>query len=294
MADGGKDISAKPTEEVSVQELFGLETPMKVRAFAEAADRLGVDVDAERLPETGSAELRHAARAFNTMADRMGRLLADRGQMVAAISHDLRTMLTRLRLRSELIDDPVQRDKAFADLDQMTQMVNASLAFARDDAKRETRTPLDLARLLQSLVDDHADAGAEARYEGPESVVIRGQPTGLRRVFDNLIGNALAYAGDVTVRLTAPTGRHPQQAVTVEVIDHGPGIPADRREDVFATFVRLEGSRSRDTGGTGLGLAVARGIVRAHGGDITLTDTPGGGLTGAITLPTTTTATMRL
>ena len=248
--------------------------------FAEAADRLGVDLRAPPLPEHGSRELRKAAHAFNQMQDRLRRLIDDRTMMLAAISHDLRTVLTRLTLRAEFIDDPQQREKAVADIDEMRSMLDASLSFARDDTAEEARTSVDLSSLLQSLCDDLADAGNAVEYEGPARLPYWSQPVALRRVFANLIGNALKYGVEAAVTAAPKDG-----GVVVEIADRGPGIPTDKREQVFAPFYRLEGSRSRETGGTGLGLSVARGIVRRHGGDITMHDRPGGGLLVRVTLP---------
>lgn len=248
--------------------------------FAEAADRLGVDLRAPPLPEHGSRELRKAARAFNQMQDRLRRLIDDRTMMLAAISHDLRTVLTRLKLRAEFIDDPQQHDKAVADIDEMRAMLDASLSFAREDTAEEQRTSVDLSSLLQSLCDDLADAGSKVAFEGPTRLAYWSQPVAMRRAFANLIGNALKYGNEAHV-----IARHAQGGVTVEIGDRGPGIPAAMREQVFAPFFRLEGSRSRETGGTGLGLSVARSVIRRHGGDITLQDREGGGLLVRVTLP---------
>lgn len=248
--------------------------------FAEAADRLGVDLRAPPLPEHGSRELRKAANAFNRMQDRLRRLVDDRTMMLAAISHDLRTVLTRLTLRAEFIEDRQQREKAIDDIHEMRTMLDASLSFARDDTAEEVRTSVDLSSLLQSLCDDLADAGHEASFSGPIRLPYWSQPVALRRVFANLIDNALKYGGKAEV-----TARESDGGVIVEIADRGPGIPADMREQVFAPFFRLERSRSRETGGTGLGLSVARSIVRRHGGDVALTDREGGGLTVRVTLP---------
>jgi signal transduction histidine kinase len=248
--------------------------------FAEAADRLGVDLRAPPLPEHGSRELRKAAHAFNQMQDRLRRLIDDRTMMLAAISHDLRTVLTRLKLRAEFIYDPQQRDKAVADIDEMRAMLDASLSFAREDTVEEHRTSVDLSSLLQSLCDDLADAGSKVTYEGPARLAYWSQPVAMRRAFTNLIGNALKYGNEAHV-----IARHEHGGVTVEVGDRGPGIPEDMREQVFAPFFRLEGSRSRETGGNGLGLSVARSVIRRHGGDISLHDREGGGLLVRVTLP---------
>ena len=248
--------------------------------FAKAADRFGRDMDADPLDEKGAPEMRRAARAFNTMQARLKRFIADRALMVAAVSHDLRTMLTRLRLRAEFIDDEEQRKKAFTDLDDMAAMLNATLAFARDDAADEPTEPVDLASLVSSLCDDLSDAGQQVTYDGPASAVLTLRPRAMRRVFANLLDNAVKYGELADVTLTDETDR-----VIVTVADRGPGIPFHQREDVFRPFFRLEESRNRETGGTGLGLAVVRGIVHRHGGDIELKDRDGGGLEVVVMLP---------
>jgi signal transduction histidine kinase len=256
--------------------------------FAAAAERLGLDPEAPELPEDGPRELRAATRAFNAMQGRLARFVADRTQMVAAMSHDLRTPLTRLRLRAELVDDEDMQRRMLADLDEMQAMIDATLAFARDDAKREPRGPLDLAAMLQSLCDDRADAGQAASYDGPLHVTVLGRPVALRRALANLIDNALAYGGSARVTLTADpagSGGGVTGGVTAEVADDGPGVPPDQLEKVFQPFYRVDASRSRDTGGVGLGLSTARTIVRGHGGDVTLTNRPEGGLTARVVLP---------
>ncbi|MFO1349315.1 MAG: ATP-binding protein [Gammaproteobacteria bacterium] len=217
--------------------------------FAAAAARLGTDVAAPPLAEAGPAEIRQAAHAFNTMQSRIQRFVEDRTLMLAAISHDLRTALTRLRLRAEFIDDPEQSRKAQTDLDEMQTMLDATLDFARDDNAAEAVTPLDLAVLLQSLCEDLADAGHDAHYHGPAQLRFDGRPVALRRVFANLIDNALRYGGAADVTLAEE-----EAGVCVEIADHGPGIPMDLREQVFAPFFRLEASRSRATGARGWGL----------------------------------------
>jgi len=217
---------------------------------------------------------------LNEMQGRIRRFVEDRTRMLAAISHDLRTMLTRLSLRAEYIDDPEQRAKALKDLAEMEEMLAATLAFARDDAKAEARTPVDLAALLADLADDLAEAGHKAAYAGPRACTVHARPTALRRAFTNVLNNAVAYGGAAEVALTEGDG-----AVRVTVSDRGPGIPDPLKEQVFAPFYRVETSRSRETGGTGLGLSVALDIVRAHGGDIALSDREGGGLVVTVTLP---------
>jgi len=224
--------------------------------------------------------VRRAAQAFNIMQGRVRRLVEDRTQMLAAISHDLRTPITRLRLRAEFVDDDVQRDKMLSDLDEMERMIASTLAFARDDAAREIRRPTDIAALVQGLVEDLVATGIEASYAGPESLVMRARPMGLKRAVANLLDNAGKYGKRARVRLEARPGD-----VLVVIDDDGPGIAEGDREMVFAPFVRLETSRSRDTGGTGLGLSIARAGIRAHGGDIQLANRPEGGLRVTVELP---------
>jgi hypothetical protein len=256
-----------------------------VRLLAAAADRLGRDVNAPPLEETGPVEVRTAAHAFNEMAARIRRFVADRTQMLAAIGHDLRTPITRLRLRAEFMDDDEQRRKMLADLDEMEQMIAATLAFARDDAAAEPASPIDIAALCRTVADEAADARPELAeaisYSGPERLVVRARPVALKRAMANLVTNALAYGGAARLTLSPPEGG----AVRLAVEDDGPGIPESEMENVFAPFRRLEGSRNRETGGTGLGLTITRNILRAHGGDVTLRNRPGGGLTAVASLP---------
>ena len=248
--------------------------------FSAAAERLGTDVNAAPLAEAGPTEIRRAAHAFNQMQGRIRRFVDDRTLMLAAISHDLRTSLTRLKLRTEFIDNQEQQRKANADIDEMQTMLAETLAFARDDTLAESTTPVDLVGLLQSLCDDLADSGHTVTFDGPARLPFACRPVALRRAFDNLIRNAAIYASEAAVTLAVGEGD-----IVVTVADRGPGISADMREKVFAPFFRLEESRSRETGGVGLGLTVARNIVRHHGGDITLDDRPGGGLIARIILP---------
>ncbi len=248
--------------------------------FARAAERLGLDVNAPPLAEEGPREVRRAARAFNDMQKRLRAFVKDRTQMLAAISHDLRTPITRLRLRAEFIEDEEQRARMLADLEQMEAMIAATLAFAGDEAAAEARKPFDLAVLLNDLCEDAAEAGQAVEYRGPARVTVSGRPIALRRAFANLIDNAVKYAGGgrVTVGETDP-------AVIVAVEDDGPGIPPDELERAFDPFYRVEPSRSRETGGVGLGLAVVRSIVRGHGGDVRLENRSEGGMRATVTLP---------
>jgi len=250
--------------------------------LAQAAERFGTDVDAPPVSESGPREVRRAAESFNEMQWRLQRMVRDRTQMLAAISHDLRTPITRMKLRAEFVEDAEQQRKMLGDLDEMEAMIGAVLAFARDDATREPHKPLDLAALLQGVCDDASDAGGEATYEGPDHMRLDGRPLALKRAFANLVDNAVKYGGGAHVSLAE--GDH---SVTVTVDDDGPGLDAADLERVFDPFVRVEGSRSRETGGTGLGLAVVRAAVRAHGGEVTLANRAEGGLRAAVLLPRT-------
>lgn len=258
-----------------------------VRALADAADRLGRDVNADPLPENGPSEVATAARAFNTMAERIRRFVGDRTQLLAAVSHDLRTPITRLRLRAEFMDDDEQRRKMLADLDEMEAMISATLTFARDESLGEPTGPLDLAALCRTVLDEAADAhpslAAAISYHGPERLTVQARPVALKRALANLVGNALAYGGAARLALLPPEA--PGRPVRLTVDDDGPGIPPAELETVFQPFRRLEASRNRETGGTGLGLPIARNILRAHGGDVALRNRPQGGLQAQAVLP---------
>jgi signal transduction histidine kinase len=257
-----------------------------LRRLSEAADRFGRDVNAPPIPETGPREVRQAAAAFNSMQRRLRQFVLDRTRMLAAISHDLRTPLTRMRLRVELIDDGEQRRKMLRDLADMEDMVGATLAFAREDNAAESTEPVDLANLLETVAQDAAlaqDAGlacAPVSFAGASPIFVDARGRALKRAIVNVADNAVRYGGGAEIALS----RTAENAV-VRIVDHGPGIPASERENVLRPFYRCEGSRSRETGGVGLGLSIASDIVRAHGGSLVLTDTPDGGLTVEITLP---------
>jgi len=256
-----------------------------VATLAAAADALGRDVNAPPLPETGPLEVATAAAAFNTMAARIRRFVDDRTFMLTAIGHDLRTPITRLKLRAEFMEDDEQRAKMLADLDELAAMVSATLAFGRDVAGDEPVRAVNLVALIRTLLDETVDARPEAEalvtYAGPEHLTVRARPVALKRALTNLVHNALNYGRCAHVMLAPPLG----SVVTVLVDDEGPGIPPDQLDLVFQPFHRGEGSRNRETGGTGLGLPIARNILRAHGGDVTLANRPGGGARATVTLP---------
>jgi signal transduction histidine kinase len=224
-----------------------------------------------------------AAAAFNTMQARIRRFVDDRTAMLAAIGHDLRTPITRMRLRAEFVEDEGLRAKMLADLAEMEAMVAATLAFARDDAAAETAVPLDLAALVRTVADEANDlAGGEVvTVAGPSHLTLRARPVALKRALANLVGNAVAYAGSCRVTLGQPEAG----TVRITIEDDGPGIPEAELERVFQPFHRVERSRSRETGGAGLGLPIARTILRGHGGDVTLANRRGGGLVATVTLP---------
>jgi signal transduction histidine kinase len=254
--------------------------------FAAAAVRLGADPLAAKpsgLDETrGPSEIRAAARAFEGMRARIRRLLEDRMQMLAAVSHDLRTPITRLRLRAEFVEDEAERAKMLKDLEEMEAMIHAAIAFVREEtAEVQPRAPLDLACLLEEIRAELTDIGGAIRIApGPERAPIEGRSLALKRALRNLVENAVKYGGSAEMRLErGATG------YTVTIEDGGPGIPEAELETVFRPFHRLERSRSRETGGTGLGLAVARAVVRGHGGEIVLANRPEGGLRQTVLLP---------
>ncbi len=251
-----------------------------LRDLALAAERFSLDQTPQPLSETGPAEVRRAARAFNTMRERIQHLVSERTQALAAVSHDLRTPITRLRLRSELMEDAATRDLVDADLAEMESMINSTLEFLRGGLSSEAIRPIDIVSVIETIVDDHADLGQAVSLNGVGHGRVLGRLLSLKRVFWNIIGNALKYGGHVSVVIAeTPAGL----VITVE--DDGPGIPDGDMERVFQPFIRLEESRGRETGGSGLGLTIARAVISAHGGDISLANRPEGGLRVTISLP---------
>jgi len=260
-----------------------------VATLAAAAEALGRDVNTSPLPEDGATEVARAAVAFNTMAARVRRFVTDRTLMLTAIGHDLRTPITRLKLRSEFIDDDELRQKFLNDLDEMEAMVSATLAFGRDSAQNEAMVPLDLTALLQTIMDEATESRPDltdlvAFTADPPQVMIRARHISLKRALNNIVGNAIKYGGSAFVTLLERT---PGRTETVQILieDDGPGLQEEQLEQMFEPFVRAETSRNRETGGSGLGLAIARTIVRGHGGDIRLQSRAEGGLRAVVTLP---------
>jgi signal transduction histidine kinase len=241
-----------------------LARPME--GFARAVQAVGVDHQHADIALTGPREMQHAATAVNAMQARLRALIADRTQTLATVAHDMRTPLMRMRLTAEG-GPPELRDKLAKDIADVEALVASFIAFARDDPAEETRVRLDLAALIESLVEDHRASGKAATYCGPERLIMVGQPLGLKRVFANLLDNAAKHAGAVEVTLATGDG-----AILVDVRDDGPGVPAALRQEIFKPFVRGVST----TSGAGLGLAAARSITRAHGGDIALVDSARG------------------
>ncbi len=248
--------------------------------LAIAAVELGRDIHRPPLPENGPVEVRRAARAFNTMQTRLVRYLQDRSRVLAAVSHDLKTPLTRLRLRAELLEDQRLREKFEADLNDMEAMVQATLDYMRGIEVREPLAPVDIDALLESLQEDTRTTGGEVSVQGKARTPLQGRPLALKRCLTNLVGNAIHYGKRALIRVEDS----PERLVIV-IGDEGPGMPAAELEKVFEPFYRLEGSRSRHTGGTGLGLGIARNIARAHGGELTLRNGAQGGLEAVLELP---------
>lgn len=250
-----------------------------IRQFAEAAERLGADPDAEPLAPSGPSEVRTAIAAFNDMQASIRGHMRQRTQTIAAIAHDLRTPLTRLRFRAEQAPEAL-RDRMAGDVEEMDALIGQAMAFVRGEVQAERRERLNLATLAADCASGFAETGAAVTFAGATSLPVEGDPAALRRAVANLIDNGLKYGGGARVR-AASEGAF----AVITVADDGPGLSDDELERVFEPFHRGERSRSRETGGAGLGLAVARQAARAAGGDVTLTNRVGGGLEARLTLP---------
>jgi len=250
-----------------------------IAAFARAAERLGRDPDAPPLNVRGSTEVRSAVAAFNLMQERLNRYVSNRTTMIGAIAHDLRTPLTRLRFRIEAAPDELKL-KLAGDLDEMEAMVASTLAFVQDATRPVERTRLEISSLVETVMDEAAETGADAAVEQSERAVVDGDPIALKRLVTNLVGNALKFGSSARGRVFCEAGM-----VILEVEDNGPGVPEEDIERAFEPFHRLESSRSRETGGAGLGLAVVRAVARGHGGEVTLQNRAEGGLRARVSLP---------
>ncbi|RRS02717.1 HAMP domain-containing protein [Aquabacterium soli] len=256
--------------------------------LAQAADRLGADPQADVLPPfdaTGPAEVRRAHAAFQSMQTRIREHMAERLQLLAAISHDLQTPITRLRLRTEALIDESLREKFQADLLGMQRLVEEGLAYARSvHASAEPACRVDLHALLDGLVCDYADAGRPVMLQAPSTLVLTTRPLALQRIVGNLVDNALKFAGaaELSAQAVATQGA---AVVQIVVRDRGPGVPVGQLARITEPFVRLEASRNADTGGSGLGLAIAQRLAQALGGRLSLRNRDGGGLEALLTLP---------
>jgi signal transduction histidine kinase len=261
--------------------LFARRLARPIRSFADAADRVGHDASAPMIPENGPAELRVAARAVNAMQERITDQMREREAMVAAIAHDLRTPLSRIAFRiegaSDKMREPIQRD-----IDQMKAMISATLDFVRGSLQHGTHASVDLGGLLRSLVEDDRQVGRPVRWsrEPTANCTILGDRVALGRMIQNLIDNAVKYGGEAEVALILEG-----DTARIVIADRGPGLAAEDIEAMFAPFARQDPSRNRETGGAGLGLAIARAIARERGGEVLLAQREGGGLEATIVLP---------
>jgi signal transduction histidine kinase len=247
--------------------------------LARAADSIGRDARPAQLKERGARELQHAARAFNTMQDRLHRYLDSRSRVLAAMSHDLKTPLTRLRLQVETLVDPPLQERIGRELDEMESMVHEALALFRGLDDGEAPVPVDLDALLATVREEFTGMGSAVTVTGSAREPFVGKPQALKRCVTNLVANAIKFGSRADIVLADG----PQ--LTIRVRDQGPGVPAAELERVFEPFYRVESSRNRDSGGTGLGLAIARDVAQAHGGSLTLHNLSGGGLEALLTLP---------
>lgn len=251
-----------------------------LRALADQAHGLGRDIHRPPLVEEGPREVVHAARALNAMQARLGRYLQERTQLLAALSHDLRTPLTRMRLRVEGMEDGEDRSRLLGNLEEMEGMTVAALDYIRGMEGMEERRLVDIPALLGTLREEFLELGGEVRLDVGEAASVSIMPVSFKRLLSNLIENAISYGERAYVSASLLEG-----SLVVEIADDGPGIPDSEMERVMGPFVRLEESRNRETGGTGLGLAIARNIARAHGGELTLSNRDAGGLLARVSVP---------
>lgn len=249
-------------------------------ALALAAERLGRGDTYERLPPMGPQDVRKATDAFNLMQERLDRFVKDRTNMLAAISHDLRTPITSLRIQAEFIEDEELREKILAALSEMQAMTEATLSFAKQEANDETTSAANIHALLDSIVLDFQDMGKRAELSGPDDLIINCRPIALKRALRNLIENAIKYGDQAQVDLSS-TKEH----ILIDIQDEGPGIPTDMMDQVFEPFFRLDKARNLEDGSVGLGLAIARSIIQSHGGEISLENGTAKGLKILVKLP---------
>jgi signal transduction histidine kinase len=257
-----------------------------LRQLAQAAADLGNNIDHPPLQQKGTSEIRQATTAFNAMQERIKGHIRQRTHMLAAITHDLQTPLTRLRLRLEKVDDPALKEKLIEDLSHTQALVREGLDLARSMDSAEPMQSLDIDSLIDSLCSDAADAGQPVSFHGRTGAFVRARPIALRRCLINLLDNAVKYGGSAEIT-TSLEGTSNKTQVCISIADFGPGIPPEEMQRVFEPFYRLENSRSRQTGGTGLGLTIAQNIIMQHGGSLVLKNRKEGGLEALLTLPAT-------
>lgn len=251
--------------------------------LAQAADTLDPNQPSPPMSEHGPAEVTHAAKAFNAMQHRIASYLQERMQLLGAISHDLQTPITRMKLRAEFMDDSVDKAKLSQDLSEVERLVREGIDYAKSaHGTQEKPVRIDLDDFLDSLVCDYQDIDQAVSLSGRLGTPLQTRPHALRRVLGNLIDNALKFAGAAEVRVQ---NHGAQGVVSVFVLDRGPGIPHDELNAVLQPFYRVEGSRNRDTGGTGLGLAIAQQLAAALGGSLELSNRDGGGLSAQVRIP---------
>ncbi|VWB87746.1 two-component system sensor histidine kinase [Burkholderia lata] len=249
------------------------------RTLTVGAAELSRNIDAPPIKEIGPVEARQAASVFNTMQASLRRQMSERNRFLAAVSHDLRTPLTRMTLRLRSAQDVELSARLRDDIDEMTQLLEATLSFLRNEEVVEVFSPVDINALVDAIAEDAAELGQKVTISG-EVPPISAQPLGLKRCLTNLVANAIRYGEDAHIRLIDTPS-----CVRIQVVDHGPGIPESQLERALEPFYRVESSRNRNTGGTGLGLAIANDVVKRHGGELVLRNGSEGGLVAQVTLP---------
>jgi len=250
--------------------------------LSRAVESLDPNARIQHLDESGPTEVAHAAVAFNALQQRIADYLKERMQILAAISHDLQTPITRMKLRAEFMDDSIERDKLLSDLGEMEHLVREGVAYARSvHGSTEANCKLDLDAFVDSIVFDYQDVGKAVNRSGSYGSPIETRPHALRRVLINLLDNALKFSGAAELVVSAEANGN----VSIKVLDRGPGISAEELREVLKPFYRVESSRNRDTGGTGLGLAIAQQLAIALGGSLCLSNREGGGLCAELLLP---------
>ncbi|WP_169570143.1 ATP-binding protein [Sneathiella limimaris] len=250
-----------------------------IRQLAEAAEKFGKGQEVEDFKPSGAQEIRLASIAFHEMKNRIHRQITQRTEMLAGVSHDLRTPLTRMKLQLEMLDDKEARDNLLGDVQDMSNMVEGYLAFAKGQ-EAESERPVNLAELVGEVCENARRQGALISLEGPRSISKKLRPNSIKRCLMNLIENARRYAGEIQVTLSAK-----EEYILITIDDNGPGIPEEKRQDVFKPFFRMDTSRNSETGGSGLGMTIARDIIHSHGGQIALGESPLGGLRIQLILP---------